>query len=151
MRDDGVAFCYDSPLPAPCGSRSSILGGRNGRRAGFNPTSRVFRKALLVSVSHSDALCHCVPQTLKGLLCGKQLGTGEDTWSYTAPNITSLDPGNGPVLGGTDLTISGFGFGHADYNVTGQLGSCARPFIPIVLCRRLLYPEARIIVTHACR
>ncbi|KAJ1478100.1 hypothetical protein T484DRAFT_1818743, partial [Baffinella frigidus] len=53
---------------------------------------------------------------------GELANSIQDTWTYAAPNITALDPGNGPVLGGLNLTVSGYGFGHADYGATGTLG-----------------------------
>ena len=56
-----------------------------------------------------------------------RLNTLTQTWTYFAPNLTAIDPANGPILGQIDITFYGKNFGQNDYDATASIGGTPCP------------------------
>jgi len=56
-----------------------------------------------------------------------ELSTATGAWTYFAPNLTAIDPANGPILGQQNITMFGTNFGQNDYAVTASIGGTACP------------------------
>ena len=56
-----------------------------------------------------------------------ELNTLTGVWTYYGPNLTAIDPANGPILGQQNITMYGRNFGQNDYAATASIGGTPCP------------------------
>ena len=117
------SFSYDlapvitSISPATGTTQGGYTLTLNGSHFGVSPTVFIGGSFALVTASTSTQVTVIVPagqgQNREVRLTVNGVTSGAVTFSYTAPAITALSATNGPIAGGTPITITGSNFGLA--------------------------------------